>query len=576
MFAVLIGGCTTISSSPATTILLQLDDISTGASEKRPSIAQVSGVPVLLYSTKDDRLAFNKGEQRQLIDETARVKGGNFTQLRVHDQRIYATWWSHQDGKNIYFTTSNDKGQSFAQVSAVNDDHGVLPPFSFVEAANGIVGMIYHDERLPNFQAYFNRSNDYGRTWEHPDQRLDIPPTERRSTAVHEPQLVNTSTAWVSVWTDLVQLSGQATFRIVSRRSENLGKSWAQPEVLYTSDHQISSLIARAQGENIVVAADDLARGVFAVTSTDSGGSWNNIGTLSGTQGASNSGIDLTIAGGRSHLVWMQDRKDEKTRIIRGSLDVREHRWLGVAQRHNTKPYENTRAVSPVILATTQGLLLSAWVDYRDIRTNIYLATSSDNGESWSEPQPLLKQGEIAAGWPQLVEWGDQAAIGYEIYPSDTLANGKFVLRQLTNGAGMASGLVGLSNPTKVNDAERQKRLNLRIKTLWEARLKGDYDTAYDIFDFAYKATQTKKSYVNNSGIITYRSYTLGEIAIAGTEASVPVKISYEVKPTVLEATGREITKPVTETDLATKWVWVDNDWFMVFSPAYDATVLKY
>ena len=42
---------------------------------------------------------------------------------------------------------------------------------------------------------------------------------------------------------------------------------------------------------------------------------------LAGTEGASNSGIDMAVTGGRAHLVWMQDRKDEKTRIIKLKIE---------------------------------------------------------------------------------------------------------------------------------------------------------------------------------------------------------------------------------------------------------------
>lgn len=573
----MVVGCAGGSAPGNSTLeLAQLDDIATGPSQTRPAVLEVDGKPVVLYSTKGGRVALQNGAQRQMMEDTARVKqGGSYFQLKKQGQNLQAFWWSHQDGKNIYIASSTDSGKSFAPVSMVNDEHGVLPPFSLAYADGGVLGMTYHDERVPNYQAYFNRSTDLGRTWARPDQRLDTPPADGKSSNAHEPQLVQLGNVWFSVWTDHIQYDTQAGYRILGRRSSDAGLTWAPAEVLYKSSHQISSLIAKTHDGHVVLAADELNSGVFALSSSDQGFSWKRVGTLGGTDNVNNSGIDMAIANGHVHLVWMRDRTDEKTRIMRGSFDLTQSKWSGMAQRLDSKDFDNTRSTSPVILANAEGHLIAAWADFRDIRSNIYLAVSNNRGETWSYPQPLLKPGVMAAGWPMLLPWQGDAAIAYETYPTDAVTNGKFHVRLLPTAEG-GKGLVGLTSTSPASELARKARLEERVNALWKNRVTSNYDAAYDMFDFAYKAATPKKNYLDNVGVITYLTYAIDKLAITGNEANVNMKARYEVKPTLNPLSGKPIELPAIDVEIPTKWVWVADDWFLVYTPSFEPSVLKY
>lgn len=577
LFVVSVAGCAGISPEESgIATLLQIEDIATGPMQTRPAIVELSGKPAVLYSTKSDRVAIQIGDKRRLLDETARVQqGGSYFQLISSNNSIDATWWSHQSGKNIYFSSSSDAGQTFSPVSMVNDQNGVLPPYSIVRDSKGTVGAAYHDEREPGYQVYFNRSLDSGRTWNRPDQRLDTPPLQGKSSAAHEPLLVQAGATWLSAWNDEVQIDGKASYRLLAKRSKDAGIRWSAPEVLYTANHQISSLTARADGPRIVIAADALNEGIFALASNDEGQSWQRTSLLGGAAPASNSGIEFVVAGSRAHFVWMQERKDEKLRIMRASLDITQAKWLTGAKRLDTKAYENTRSSSPVIASSPQGALMAAWVDYRDIRPNIYLSASYDSGENWQAPQPLLKSGTQSAGWPQLIRWGDQMAIGYEAYPTDRLVDGKLVIQKITLG-NATTGISGLPDPSQPTDVERRLKLEQRVKTLWEKRIQGDYNTAFDMFDFAYKAATPKKYYLENVGVITYLTYAIDEMSINGNEATVKTKLRYEVKPTVLPMTGKPITLQPIDVDVPNTWVWVANDWYLMYAPSFGPPTLTY
>ncbi len=570
----LASGCAVNSAPKSDYVLAEIHDIATGGLQELPSIISNEGVPTILYSSKAGRVVVQAGERRHLLDEKARVRGGNHFQLHQIEGKLHAFWWSHADGKNVYITSSDDGGKQFGKVEMVNDDHGILPPFTVTNAPNGIIGVTYHDERNPNFSAYFNRSIDGGHTWPRPDIRLDSPPADKRSSNVHEPQTVEIGRIWVSIWTDSSPVDGKATYRIITRRTDDAGKTWTPTETIYASDHHISALKVRAVGSELVVAADELSIGVFGLTSKDNGNTWHRVGTVANTAKTSNSGIQLAVSNGRAHLVWMKQDSDAKTQIMRASMDIQRGQWLGAAKRLDTKLTDNTKSLSPDVLVTPTGLVLAAWVDYRDIRSNIYLSTSRDTGVSWTEPQPLLRPGTTATGWPRLMPWQDSAAIAYEIYPTDVLSEGRMVLRELpSNNQG---NLVGMPQSVSVTEEYRHARLKQRIETLWNARIAADYPTAYDIFDFAYKAATPKAHYLANVGVITYLSHSTIDTTISGNVATANMKLQYEVKPTFIPGVPKPISVPKVDVETPTTWVWVGDDWYLVFSPSYDRPVLQY
>lgn len=572
----LLAACAAGHPDSAVTALAQVDDVATGASQTRPALVEMDGKVAVLHSTKQDRVALQIGDQKQLVDETARVKqGGSYFKLSKVGKKLAAAWWSHQNGKNIYYTSSTNGGKQFAPVSMVNAEHGVLVPYHLVYGPQDELGMIYHDERLPNYQAYFNRSIDFGRTWSPQDQRLDTPPPNGRSSDAHEPQLVQSGNVWLGAWTELVNVDGKARYHLVSRHSEDAGQTWSQPAVLYAADYQISSLIARANGANLVIAADELKRGVFALTSQDAGKTWQNLGYVAGTDGVSNSGIDLAVATGRAHLTWMQDRPEQKTHVLQATADIGQNKWVTPAQRLDVKAIENTRSISPVILATQQGPLVAAWVDFRDIRPNVYLSASYDQGLKWTAPKPLNKPGELWLGWPQLIAFADQVAIGYEVYPTDKPTAGHFIVKQLSVGDATNS-LPGLEESAVASDTERRAKLERRVKELWDARIAGDYDKAYDSFDFVYKAMMPKKLYLDQAGVITYLQSAVDKIEIKGNEAFVNMKLKYEMKPIMTPFSQKPISVSPVEVESPNTWVWVGNDWFFVYAPSFDPQPLKY
>lgn len=573
----LLTACAPLGGASSSLVLAEIDDVSTGASQTRPALVAQGNTLSILHANKEGRVVLQSGTERKLLDTTARVKvGASYFQLNPLGAGLQALWWSHQDGKNVYFTAREAADKPFSDVSMVNDQDQILPPFTVTNGKlTGAVGVAYQDERLPNYQAFFNRSMDAGRTWPRPDVRLDTPVSGSRSSFVGETQLVQTDKAWVVVWVDTIP-SAEGPFRIIARKSVDEGQTWAPPQTLFVGQRHISALKVLARGDRIAVVADELKRGVFALVSTDHGQHWQTTTVVQGSEDASNSGIKAVMGLEHLHLVWMQDKEGKKTQILAASLATALGTWTTQAQRVDIKDVENTRSEVPVLALTESDAVVAAWVDYRDIRPNVYVSASFDQGTSWVKPQPVRKPGELSLGWPSVISLGGDVALGYEIYPADKPREGRFVVQRVVIDT-EAKALPALVSVSSITEVDRRARLEQRVKALWDARMKGDHATAYDLFDFAYRAATPKKHYLENTGVITYLSYAPPEkITIRGNEADVNIKVRYEIKTVMLPSSGKPLTVAPVDTEVPGTWVWVGDDWYFVYSPAFDPPVLRY
>jgi hypothetical protein len=571
-----LSGCAPLNFERPSNLLVEIEDISTGALQTLPSVVVHSGELSILHANRDGRVFLQSGGKRQLIDATARVKNGaSYFQLNPAGSGLQALWWSHQDGKNIYFTSRKSENQPFEEVTMVNDNNEVLPPFSIVNGdKTGVIGVAYQDERLPRFQTFFNRSTDAGRTWPRPDVRLDVPVADSRSSFVSETQLVKTNTNWLTFWVDTIP-SPEGPYRITARISADEGQTWAPPKTIYIGQRHISSMKVLTRGDSIAVVADELKSGIFALISNDSGKHWRLATMVQGSEEASNSGIEAAMGPDYLHLVWNSDREGQKTRILSATISVASGQWIGPAHRLDFKSTDNTRSEMPTIALTSANVVVAAWIDFRDIRPNIYLAASYDFGKTWTQAKPISSPGSMSLGWPKLISLDENVALAYEKYPTDKNREGRFAVQRIDIGQ-EATAFTPLVKVTTISEEERKVRLENRVKALWDARIKGDYATAYDHFDFAYKVATPKKSYLENTGVITYLNATLDKITIRGNEADVLTKLRYEMKPFILPSTGKPISVAPVDVDSPGTWVWIGDEWYLVYSPAFDVPMLRY
>jgi len=554
--------------------LRTLPDAVVGDMNTLPAITEINGQLAILFNRNDDRVALQIGDKVTLLDEGIEIKGGKYFQLRAEGGRLFAQWWSHEGQKNLYFTTSLDGGKTFSPVQVVNNEHGVLPPFSLLTGKDGVLGMLYHDERVPLFEVYFNRSTDYGNTWGTPDVRLDPLPEGQAHTFVLDPRMVKTDTAWIATWFDKVRQNGVEVHRVMTTSSSDEGKTWSAAQEVYRSGVPLASLEARSYGANAAIAFEAHERGVHAVVSADNGVSWKSVGAAanSGSDQLTNSGVDLVAHNGLAHVIWTASPKTSAAKTMTATVDMAQGTWLGEPVRVDTKTVDATRSTDPRIVATADGTLIASWNDYRDIRPNIYLSASFDQGKSWSAPQALKIPGTEYVDFARVRPLSKGVLLSYQSHPTDTKPEGVNVLQMLELEPGV--GFKNLPKAKVVADDVREKMLKERVESFWKHRIAQEWDATWDYFDYAFKNANPKDNYVRTMGVLTYYKADLVDVAILDNFARVNMKVNYEVKP--IPVGGKVVKMPPSDHEVSNEWIWINDNWYIVYAPAVGERFLKY
>ncbi|WP_449369656.1 hypothetical protein [Thiomonas sp.] len=540
--------------------------------DSQPALAVVEGKPAILYEAPDGHVTFRRGGRVVVLDQGMKIKGGRFLQLHAQGSRVYAAWWSHEDGKALYFTRSEDGGKTFSPVAVVNQAHGVLNPYHLIIGGEGKLGMVYADEREPKYEVYASRSVNDGVSWSAPDLRLDPPLGPDVPSFAYEPQAARIGNRWIAVWRDIGDATQHDVQRLLVSVSTDEGVHWSAAKVIYTTDGVMSQLKLVALQGHFVLA---FMRGehIELMHAGPNAETWSAPQPVPGFETPNSGGFEMSAAAsGPVTVLWSAQRGMDKPAIFAGSYDLASNRWLGEPFRVDKKIANNTMSLSPTLVTTPDGTSVAAWVDFRNIIPQIYVATSKDGGQHWSEPKNIGIDGGEFMSAPQLVLNGKSILLGYEAYPTDDHANLLFTWRPLEMDA--SGQFVGLPVQSHYSDAQREAMLKKRVQELWEYRIRGDFGPTYKLFDPAFRLAVSKQEFDKAQAQIVYRDVKWIGAKINGNVAQATVHVKLQVLP--LKVTDRVINIPEQETDVVSEWVWIKDDWYLVYKGFMNQTFLSY
>jgi len=323
----------------------------------------------------------------------------------ARDGNRYIAWKAKFGAKKYLYFSRSEARKGFSKPIALNRKKSVLLPVSLGAGNDGLIVAAWIDERHGQKHAvYIAISHDGGKTFGE-DQRASenydraAPPVLRvRGSSI---RLFFVASKGSSLW-------------LVYRWSEDAGKTWHESHVT-TSDGsqapyrmtplQTSWTAQGASSPRLLLFWAEGKRGLKAAYSDDGGTNWRQVNFPEDGKDEAVIKIDAVETDGRVNLVdtivFVQDKTRKPDSFVQMSDDGGRH-WHK-RQRISSEPYHLTMNLKPRISASSAGRLIICWQDYRNIRSNLYLKTSTDYGKTWGQDTLLEEEGRFSSMSPRIV-----------------------------------------------------------------------------------------------------------------------------------------------------------------------------
>jgi hypothetical protein len=280
--------------------------------------------------------------------------------------------------------------------------------------------------------AVVRRSLDAGKTWS--DETL-LNDGEYQNTISVTPRLAivpGGERELLVVWQSRRNEAGQKY--VIARRSSDFGGTWQPASRLNSVPQAFLPSVALGDDGTVVVAFDDernINRDVYVNRSLDGGGTWLPKDVRLDTLPRAESGAPTVAVGsdGYAYVVW-----EERPRSMKGREDLAPH-LLAASSTDRGETWSEPRPVTPKepdvsplwpAMVESGGRLTLAWsagVSGQASKSWLWLASSTDRGKTWSEPigvyegeaQPLYQL--VASGEHVYFVWhGGEGAQKGAIY----------------------------------------------------------------------------------------------------------------------------------------------------------------
>lgn len=346
---------------------------------------------------------------------------GNSTipQLLVSGNNVYVGWIDNAAGKfGAKFAKSNDGGYTFGKEVNLGTIGGA-PDNIRISQFQGTVGAVWQSYSANVSSIAFTKSSDNGTTFDSP---IMINSNSKDSAF---PQIAMYGDHVYVAW---LERTGNDTTNLIFAKSDDGGITFSSP--LSITNHSGTSGIPKiyAYDNNVYLMWEDNGVknfDVFLRTSRDSGNTFDPSVDLSSNTG--NSGApQMSVNGNSIYATWMDDSSGNFEILFAKSTDG--GRTFGAPiDLSNSKQDSGYPQI-----AIRDGNVYAVWTEtVSDKNYDIYFAKSSNGGKTFDRPIDISNS-PGASGWPQIVgddnnvyvSWVDNTSGKFDIYIAKSTDDG--------------------------------------------------------------------------------------------------------------------------------------------------------
>lgn len=226
------------------------------------------------------------------------------------------------------------------------------------------------------------------------------------------------------VWHARRNVAGQKF--VLARRSESFGQSFGPVQMLNSVTQSFLPAVAVAPDGNVVVAFSDernVERDIYANRSTDAGRTWlpADVRIDRGAREDSDAPVVAVGDGGRAYVAWEQ-RPNRQSAEKRPHLQIASSSDQGQTWDEPQRIEPRNQPASPMwpAIVVSKGRLTAAWtggVTGDTAQSWLWVSTSTDHGTTWSAPE-VVYEGSVQTFF-QLLASGDRVYLVWHAGDAD-------------------------------------------------------------------------------------------------------------------------------------------------------------
>jgi len=364
-----------------------------GGKQNFIKVDQDGGIWVAYYDPKNGIHIHNAGSGIDFLLNGGKQDVSSGLAFNVLKGQLFAAWREKEGKKLLFFRASHDNGKTLSEPVLLDDGQTqALARITMGSNSKGNVAVEWYGETRigqDKDHIYAACSSDFGDTFSKP-QNLTL----GYDHSIYPALLVDDKGAYAFSYS-----TRGAKQYMVFRKSSDGCKAWSSP--LEIKEIGVVSFFVEPirVGNRLHVFWHNFYQGVPVVEeaySDDDGSTWKTT-VLESTRGL-DTGLMRIASDAKGHIYIslhgiIKGQKKWTVYLVRSEDNGATWSEM-IPIRHY--PWQDTKAEKLIVRAEDDGTVVVVWMDYRNIRSNIYMQYSKDYGKTWQEKDiPLEEPGRF-------------------------------------------------------------------------------------------------------------------------------------------------------------------------------------